>query len=1831
MKKIYLLFFSVLFTAQLFAQINLTATGGTPAASYSTLKAAFDQINAGTHTGAISIAITANSTETASAVLNAKDSGAANYTSIIISPSGGASRTISGDIAGHLIDLNGADNVTIDGLNAGGNSLTISNISGQTGASTIRFTSDASNNTITKCSVLGSTGSALSSGFGVIYFGTGSVTGNDNNTISNNNIGPAGTNLPINGIYSFGTSTAIDNSGISITNNAIYDYFNANGASNGINANTANSTWTISGNSFYQTATRTYLTANTHNVITITSGSGYIITNNFIGGSAANAGGTAYAMAGTIASRFVAINVSAGTTTTVNSIQGNTIANITLNTSSGATTVNGIICGINVTSGNFNIGNVTGNTIGATTGVDNIRATSTTTGGLVVGINSSSTGTIAIQNNTIGSLTSSGITATIAGSVTGINVSGVAAAMTISGNTIGNTTTDNIRGGTLGLTTGNALVAGINLPSTPSTITISGNTIRNLASYGTGTSGFVRGIMTAAAAGNAATYSITQNTISNIVTNAANTSIANGNTAVTGIQVGIGTNNVISQNIIHSLANINTTTTGSYVAGIAHGNATNSTISRNRIYNLTNEGTSITATAPSVVVGIVVRSGTTAVTIHNNMISLGVGQTTNTAFLGIQANNGSTPDPTSKIYYNSIHIEGTVAAGAQPSFGIARTDFSATARTAPVEILNNIINNNRSGGTGSHYAIANNFGATTATATGWGANAANYNVLNANASTTGFWTSAQNFAGWKLASNGDNNSLSGITTTFVNTTSGDLHLNLGVTPTQLESGGTAVSGITIDFDNDVRPGPAGSVNGGGTLPDIGADEFDGVYLDLVPPTISYTPLIFTCTGGNRTLVATITDGSGVPTSGLGLPRLFWKINAGAYTAVTGTSLGGGQYQFSFGAGAVLGDVVSYYIVAQDNAGTPNVGSFPSVGASGFASNPPNATTPPTTPSSYTISPVLNGTYTVGAAGNYTSLTAAITAYNNSCLGGPVVFNLIDAAYTTTSDTIRTNPDASATNTLTIKPTLSNTTITGNTSTATLVLLGADYITIDGDIGSTANTICPPSTATRNLTISNSNASTASAVIWITADGANGANNNTIKSCNISGNAPTTTGLAMGIGGATIGTGSTSALNNNNSFINNNISKAQVGIYTAGISNSIKNEGTTINQNLLNTAAPNNIGRGGIMAFFENNMTVNGNNISKIINTTSTDTWAISLGLNAFSTSSTAGAECSNVTISNNIIDSIRQTNTFSAIGIFLSPGTTGTSEISNNMISGVAANGTAGDFSCGIFILPTAGSTTKVYHNTVAMTGTLTSGTEESYALAVSGGTLPTLDIRNNIFVNTQNNGTGLNYAIGLTYTAFTNITCDNNNLFTSTGALYSLGATASIATPTNQTTLAAWQTATGKDAASKNIVPVFVSTSDLHLSNAAGVNCVLDGFAVPVSVTNDIDCGTRDAAAPDMGADEFTAVAAATLAATTGGAQVCTNAVVSAAGTQYKDSICNVVARILPNGASPVTGSINSCVTIDGSVQLYGGRAYVQRHFDFTPSVNPATATARITLYVLQSEFTTYNSNNGTEPDLMTGPSDMSGISNLRITQYSGTGTAPGNYTGTATLIDPIDGDIVWNSVQGWWEISFNVTGFSGFYIHSGTGVLPVTIVSLSAYKEGRNNQLIWTTATEQSNRGFEIQKSKDGINYTSIGFVNSRANSGNSNVQLKYQFTDVNVSGTKQFYRLLQVDVDGRGKLSNTVIVKGDKPNETVLDGLFPNPAASVVNVLVATPNRTSITLLVTDVTGKVLSRKQVTAETGTNTIPVEISRLQSGAYLVKMICSSGCESAPLKFIKQ
>ena len=145
-KKIQVLIAFIMSVNYINAQVNITATLGSTTGSYPTLADAFSKVNDGTHKGSIAITITANTTETVTSNLDSSgNTTGSSYSSITIKPQSATAVTISGAVAGSLITLNGADNVTIDGLNVGGASLTIFN-SDATASSSIKLFNDASNN-----------------------------------------------------------------------------------------------------------------------------------------------------------------------------------------------------------------------------------------------------------------------------------------------------------------------------------------------------------------------------------------------------------------------------------------------------------------------------------------------------------------------------------------------------------------------------------------------------------------------------------------------------------------------------------------------------------------------------------------------------------------------------------------------------------------------------------------------------------------------------------------------------------------------------------------------------------------------------------------------------------------------------------------------------------------------------------------------------------------------------------------------------------------------------------------------------------------------------------------------------------------------------------------------------------------------------------------------------------------------------------------------------------------------------------------------------------------------------------------------------------------------------------------------------------------------------------------------------------------------------------------------------------------------------------------------------------------------------------------------------
>jgi hypothetical protein len=189
----------------------------------------------------------------------------------------------------------------------------------------------------------------------------------------------------------------------------------------------------------------------------------------------------------------------------------------------------------------------------------------------------------------------------------------------------------------------------------------------------------------------------------------------------------------------------------------------------------------------------------------------------------------------------------------------------------------------------------------------------------------------------------------------------------------------------------------------------------------------------------------------------------------------------------------------------------------------------------------------------------------------------------------------------------------------------------------------------------------------------------------------------------------------------------------------------------------------------------------------------------------------------------------------------------------------------------------------------------------------------------------------------------------------------------------------------------------------------------------------------------------------------------------------------------------------------------------------------------------------------------------------------------------------------------------------------------LPVTFTSFSATKDGKNNLLSWSTASEQNNAGFEVQRSTDGSTYENIGFVKSLSAMGNSSSPLSYSFTDFNPLGLQQYYRLKQTDLDGKSAYSAIVLVKREAPATLTVTKVYPNPSTSSIYINAACPAATTLQLSIVDMNGRVVGRKQVNAMTGNNGFDMPVTQLAPGTYLLQVLNADNKVVTTEKFIKQ
>ncbi|MBS1932923.1 MAG: Ig-like domain-containing protein, partial [Bacteroidetes bacterium] len=180
-------------------------------------------------------------------------------------------------------------------------------------------------------------------------------------------------------------------------------------------------------------------------------------------------------------------------------------------------------------------------------------------------------------------------------------------------------------------------------------------------------------------------------------------------------------------------------------------------------------------------------------------------------------------------------------------------------------------------------------------------------------------------------------------------------------------------------------------------------------------------------------------------------------------------------------------------------------------------------------------------------------------------------------------------------------------------------------------------------------------------------------------------------------------------------------------------------------------------------------------------------------------------------------------------------------------------------------------------------------------------------------------------------------------------------------------------------------------------------------------------------------------------------------------------------------------------------------------------------------------------------------------------------------------------------------------------------SSALPVTLVNLKATVEGGDNvQLTWQTEMEQNNKGFEIQRSTDGFNWSPVGFVNG---AGQSNTTLNYKYDDNNLDPALYYYRLKQVDYDSNFVYSNVVTARITSDGQLVLYQNYPNPYVQNTTIKFDLPRAQNVRLTLFDANGRQIKvLVDGYTEQGSHIINFQQQSLSSGLYYYKLDAEDG-----------
>lgn len=341
-------------------------------------------------------------------------------------------------------------------------------------------------------------------------------------------------------------------------------------------------------------------------------------------------------------------------------------------------------------------------------------------------------------------------------------------------------------------------------------------------------------------------------------------------------------------------------------------------------------------------------------------------------------------------------------------------------------------------------------------------------------------------------------------------------------------------------------------------------------------------------------------------------------------------------------------------------------------------------------------------------------------------------------------------------------------------------------------------------------------------------------------------------------------------------------------------------------------------------------------------------------------------------------------------------------------------------------------------------------------------------------------------------------------------------------------------------------------------------------------------------------------------------------NGTIEFAGSSIKSTTANTLtaSSSIISGAGYVDGPLK----LTGASLTYDmplGKGGVQTLISFN---NPAAA--------ITAEY--FNADAGNTSTIAAG-SSLTSVSDKEYWNVSSTGTVgtvslttfDKNGSGiSGTLITEVAfyGGTEWSSYGGTsqtttgnkFSLTSNlnpITTITGKFTFGTGGPLPVDLVAFEANRANNGALITWETATENQNKEFVIEKSFDGKKFFELKRIDAKGAG-------KYSYTDVTFLNSA-YYRLTQIDVDGKLTTYDKQIkfVKG--LNDGVSVTAYPNPTTSKLFVSVASTEKELVKLQLVDITGRILKVQQ--ADTS-QPIAFDISDAKPGVYTLRILKNTG-----------